>query len=405
MHIVLVTYEFPPAMATGGIGSYMLHVAKLLHRTGNKVSVISATKDEGGAVIERGFCSNFLVDASNLAGFRQEALAVFEQHFDPRSVDVIESPEVGACALEIKRRYPQIPLLVKLHTPGVVITKVSNSYQSVFTKLRYVAGAFRRGRFDLGYWNRKDLKKEHDPEYQICALADCLLSPSQALKKWATQFWELPANKIFIVPNPFTLDVALTAAPLGGRTKTICFVGKLTVLKGMYAFTPALRRLLERYPDYRAVLAGRDEPISSTEPSMQKWMQDQLGEVANQVEFTGVLTADGVQQLMASSTVAVVPSLWENYPTVVLEAMAAGCAVAAANRGGIPEIITHGRSGLLFNPRSSKDIFRVVDRLLADDSYRLELAAGGRKRVVELNSPALQELMTTIYKKMQSFKS
>jgi glycosyltransferase involved in cell wall biosynthesis len=404
MHIVLVTYEFPPAMAIGGISSYMLHIAKLLYRSGYTVSVISATRDGEFSVVERGFCTNFLLPASSLSGFRQQALAVFEQYFNPEMVDVIESPEVGACALEIKRQYPQIPLLVKLHTPGVVISKVSNSYQSVFTKLRYVAGAFRRGRFDLGYWNRKDLNKERDPEYQICVLADRLLSPSKALKKWAIHFWGLPSEKIRLIPNPFTLNDALIAAPLSGRTKTICFVGKLTVLKGMYAFTPALRRLLKRYPDYRAVLAGRDEPISPTQTSMQTWMQDQLGSVADRVEFAGVLTADEVQQLVEKSTIAVVPSLWENYPNVLLEAMGAGCAVAAANRGGIPEIITHEQNGLLFNPKSSRNIFRVLNRLLTNEKYRLELAAAGRKRVEELNSASIQELITTEYKELNSDK-
>jgi hypothetical protein len=64
---------------------------------------------------------------------------------------VIESPEVGACALYIKETYPSIPLVIKMHTPGVLITKISNTYQSVFTKLRYIAGAFLRGRFDLGF--------------------------------------------------------------------------------------------------------------------------------------------------------------------------------------------------------------------------------------------------------------
>jgi glycogen(starch) synthase len=402
MHILLVTYEFPPAMAIGGIASYMQHIATLLYRSGNRISVISATNDMRFAIVDRGFCINFLLPASDLSSFRKKALTVFEEYFDPASVDVIESPEVGACALNIKRQYPHIPLLVKVHTPGVLISKVSNSYKSIFKKLRYVAGSFRRGRFDLGYWNWKDLNKEQDSEYQICILADRLLSPSKALKKWLVQFWGLSSAKISVVPNPFTLNVSLTTAPLTERPKIICFVGKLTVLKGMYGFTPALRRLLEHHQDYRAVLAGRDEPISLNEPSMRAWMQVELGTVANRVEFAGLLTANEVQQLLIKSTVVVVPSLWENYPTVVLEAMAAGCAVAAANRGGIPEIITHKKNGMLFNPRSPASIFRSVDRLLKDESRRLDLAAAGRKQVEALNNESFESKVTSIYNEMLS---
>lgn len=380
MHLLLVTYEFPPFMATGGIGSYMYHLAHVIAGKGHQVVVFSATQSHTElTVLNKKDYINYLIPAANTVVFRTEVLKVFESYIQKYPVDVIESPEVGACALLVKEAYPFIPLVVKMHTPGVLITKISNTYQSVFSKLRYVAGAFLRGRFDLGFWSKVDLNKESNPEYQICQLADHLLSPSVALKNWVVHYWKLPEKKIKILPNPITAGEQLFSFPISNRPLTICFIGKLTVLKGMIAFARAIKEILLRHTDYKVIIVGRDEALSDAVPSMKAWLLNQLETVKNRVLITGAVEKEKVLEILSQSRVCVVPSLWENYPNVVLEAMAAGCAVAAANRGGIPEIIKDGKTGLLFNPLRPSSIFRAIDRLLKDEPKRLQLVAAARE--------------------------
>ena len=386
MHILLVSYEFPPAMATGGIGSYMQHLAHLLFRKGHKVSVISATEEEEEQVVDRGFCKNYLIPATDQRKFRELSLHLFDRYFEPTEIDLIESPEVGACALEIKQKYPQIPLIVKMHTPGVLITKISNTYQPLFTKLRYVAGALLRGRLDLGYWSRYDRNKNNDPEYIICSKADLILSPSAALKKWAITYWRLPEDRIQLLANPFAADEDLFHFPIERNSKAICFLGKLTVLKGMITFTPALKKILENNTSYHAVIIGRDESLSNDCSSMKEWMLHELGAVAERVRFTGALTSNEVKKELSQSSIVVIPSLWENYPTVVLEALAAGCAVAASNRGGIPEIIKDGVNGLLFDPQRIGSIATSMQQIISDSGNRQQLAHKGRQTVRNSNS-------------------
>ena len=397
LNILLVTYEFPPEMATGGIGSYMNHLAHLLHASSHRVTVFSATTTHSDVyIVQREHCLNYLLPASEQETFREKVLTVFEAFIAENEVDVIESPEVGACALEIKKAFPQIPLIVKMHTPGVLITKISNSYQSLFTKLRFIIGALLRRRIDFGYWSRHDKNKKSDPEYLICEKADTLLSPSQALKKWAINFWQLPENKLKVLPNPFTADEDLFAYPIERHTKTICFIGKLTILKGMFTLTPAIKKILKEFPEYKFVLAGRDEPVSDSIPSMQKWMQKQLKTIGDRVIFSGFLGREAVKKLLGSSEICVVPSLWENYPTVVLEAMAAGCTVAASKRGGIPEMIKHGGNGLLFNPENVPDIIFSIKKLIESDVLRFKIAEEARLKVRSNNS--VQDLIG-IYEK------
>jgi glycosyltransferase involved in cell wall biosynthesis len=369
-------------MATGGIGSYMYHLAHVMAGKGHYVTVFSATQSHTEITVlrEKDYI-NYLIPAADTVVFRKEVLKLFESYIQNHRVDVLESPEVGASALHIKEAYPFLPLVVKMHTPGVLITKVSNTYQSVFTKLRYVAGAFLRGRFDLGYWSKTDLNKEANPEYRICQLADQLLSPSVALKDWAVRCWQLPEQKIKILPNPITADEQLFSFPISNRPQTICFIGKLTVLKGMIAFTPAVKEILLRHSDYKIIIAGRDEALSDAVPSMKAWMLHQLEAVKDRVIFTGAVEKEKVLEILSQSKVCIIPSLWENYPNVVLEAMAAGCTVAAAQRGGIPELIEDGKTGLLFNPLKPSSIVKAVDQLLNDEPKRLQLAADARETV------------------------
>lgn len=397
LHILLVTYEFPPEMATGGIGSYMYHLAHLLNGRGHKISVISATSDNNEKITDRGFCTNYLIPSSNTESFRLQALKHFDRYFQPTDIDLIESPEVGACGLEIILKYPQIPLIVKMHTPGVLITKVSNAYKPLITKLRFVAGALLRGRLSLGYWSRHDLNKNQNPEYVICTKASLILSPSAALKKWATTYWDLPKERIKVLPNPFIVDKELFQFPIEERNNTICFVGKLTILKGMLTFAPALKKILHANPSYNAVLIGRDEPISETYPSMKAWMVELFGSVANRIQFTGPLSSNNVKIQLGKCAIVVIPSLWENYPTVVLEAMAAGCAVAASKRGGIPEIIENFKTGILFNPVKIDSIVASVQYLIDHSQNRIEMAFAGREMIKRRNAEEFILLTEKVY--------
>ena len=289
----------------------------------------------------------------------------------------MEGPDVGACALEIKRAFPNVPMVVKLHTPGALINKVSNTYQPLFTKLRFVAGALRRGGFNLGYWSKKSSNKEKDHEYQVCKLADILLSPSRALKEWASRYWCIPAGKIDVIPNPFVFSEALLQLPLDNRPRQISFIGKLSVLKGMVALTGSIPAILDQFPGYRVCLVGRDELENGL--SMKQYMQDKLSNYAGRIEFTGALSAEALVTIYANSQVCIFPSLWENYPTVLLEAMASGAAIAASNRGGIPEMIEDGVTGKLFDPMDPKKIIQAVSELLRDETNRLEMAARARQ--------------------------
>ena len=402
MNIALVTYEFPPETAIGGIGSYMYHLALLLHNNGHIVTVFSAglSKTEV-VVVEREHCTNFLVPATDNKIFREQVLSVFEQFSITNKVDAIESPEVGACALGIKEKFPHIPLIVKMHTPGVLITRVNNTYLPFSKKVRFVAGALLRGKIDAGYWAGHDKNRDEDIEYQICMKADYLLSPSLALKNWAFNFWKIPLSRIQVLRNPFSIRDSLFDLVLSQRPRVVSFVGKLSVLKGMKALTKAIPMILDENKGCKVFLVGRDEMENGQ--SMKKYMQEQLAEYKADIVFTGALNKEALKEIYAQSKVCVVPSLWENYPTVILEAMAAGVAVAASNVGGIPELISHNVTGKLFNPMRPRQIAATVNSLLKTEERRLLLVRSARNELQkQLNDATVEKDQLRVYENVGS---
>lgn len=192
----------------------------------------------------------------------------------------------------------------------------------------------------------------------------------------------IPLEKLFAIPNgvvqeSFEMSRGAFRQQLGlsDETPLIAAVGRLEKQKGMDYLLEAAADVSGGFPD--AVLAivgaGPDE-----ERLKERAGKLGLGDV---VRFIG-WTPD-VPQILVDADVFVLASLWEGMPNVVLEAMAARCAVVATEVGGCPEIIIHEESGLLVPPAQSKALADSMRRLLADGKLRKRLAEDGRRRVEE----------------------
>jgi glycosyltransferase involved in cell wall biosynthesis len=126
-------------------------------------------------------------------------------------------------------------------------------------------------------------------------------------------------------------------------------------------------------------------------------MLEHFGSAANRIEFTGPLSSNNVKMQLGKCSIVVIPSLWENYPTVVLEAMAAGCAVAASKRGGIPEMIENFKTGILFNPIKIDSIVASVQYLIDHSQKRIEMAFAGREMIKHRNAEESILLTEKVY--------
>ncbi len=154
----------------------------------------------------------------------------------------------------------------------------------------------------------------------------------------------------------------------------IFFAGDITVDKGVGILLDAHARMANQVP---LVLAGR--PVA---PALMR--------VRENVINLGLLPNAAVLAAWQRCTVGVVPSIWpDSFPTVALEAMAAGAAVVASRIGGLPEAVIDGESGLLVTPGDAGELAAALERLLGDPALRERLGSGARARVEYFSAPAV----------------
>jgi glycogen(starch) synthase len=116
------------------------------------------------------------------------------------------------------------------------------------------------------------------------------------------------------------------------------------------------------------------------------------------VSFAGFLSGHSLTALMGASDCYVVPSIYEPFGMVALEAAAAGTPVAVSATGGLAEIIEHGVTGVRFAPQDPASLAESVGAVLADREYARGLARRGRRRVREdFGWPAIAARTAAVY--------
>lgn len=145
----------------------------------------------------------------------------------------------------------------------------------------------------------------------------------------------------------------------------LIYVGRLSAEKGIDRIKP----VLEAIPHARLALVG-DGPY-------REELETLFADLP--VNFVGYLQGTDLGSAYASADAFVFPSLTETLGLVVLEAMAAGCPVIAANAGGIPDIVTDGENGFLFDPAQDNGAIEATQRLLANQLEREKLRRRARQ--------------------------
>nr|WP_240901062.1 glycosyltransferase family 4 protein [Thioalkalivibrio sp. XN8] len=156
--------------------------------------------------------------------------------------------------------------------------------------------------------------------------------------------------------------------PAGSR---LAFVGRLDHVKGLPILLDAVAVLAESRPDIQLDIVG-DGP----ERADLQTLAVESG-IAEKVIFHGYLRQPEIRQLLAQADVFVMTSLAEGIPVVLMEAMAAAVPVVAPRITGIPELVEHGRSGLLYAPASTAELVASLATLLDDRTLARSLADSG----------------------------
>lgn len=120
------------------------------------------------------------------------------------------------------------------------------------------------------------------------------------------------------------------------------------------------------------------------------------------IEFTGPLWGDELNELLYASRMVIVPSIWhENFPYVVLQAFAAGKPVIGSNRGGITEMVSHNERGFIYEAQDPKMLAKSIDSLWQDVDSLKRFGKNARNYVLEnFNDKNFYNSLISNYKKV-----
>lgn len=209
---------------------------------------------------------------------------------------------------------------------------------------------------------------------------------------WARELGRRLDGRILrVVPNGVTLPAAPLARP--PEPGLVAFLGDLRPEKGVLELVAALALLRARGVEARAVLAGEGASRVELERRARE-----LGLPEGAVELPGWLEADRKEALLERAACFCLPSHEEGLPLALLEAMAAGKAIVAAEAGGMPEAARPGREALIVPPRDAVGLADALERVLTDRDLRRSLGAAARERArAEYGEPAVAARLGALY--------
>ncbi len=162
--------------------------------------------------------------------------------------------------------------------------------------------------------------------------------------------------------------------------RLVVLVGRLVYEKGFQLALDALPGVIERVGNVRFLVAG-----SGTHEAELKAQAERLG-LLEHGAFLGWIGDDALHSLYRIADLCVVPSIYEPFGLVALEAMASGCPCIVADTGGLREVVPAGeRVGLRFNGGDAAHLGTMIERLLTDDELRERLVVEASEHVLSFD--------------------
>ena len=229
----------------------------------------------------------------------------------------------------------------------------------------------------------------HGAERRMVRDADHVITCSRYMRSHVAHVFGVPAPRITAMQNgidvgdlePVADDLqALRARFARPEEQLVLLVGRLVYEKGFHLALDALAPVIRRGGNVRFVVAGTG--TAEAELRRQAW---RLG-LHRAGMFLGWVGDDMLHSLYRIADLCIVPSIYEPFGIVALEAMASGCLCVVADTGGLREVVPgDGTVGLRFPSRDASALREILERVLGDDALRAQLVAEAREHVLRFD--------------------
>jgi glycosyltransferase involved in cell wall biosynthesis len=208
--------------------------------------------------------------------------------------------------------------------------------------------------------------------------ADRVITTSEYCRRKIVEHYDVPDARVGIVPEGIDVgnwgSETTPHAPRFTSVSILC-VARQYPRKHIRDLLQAFALIRERVPSARLRVVG-DGP----EHAKLRTLAQQL-DITPKVTFLGSIGDDEVKREYAQCDIFCLPSVQEGFGIVFLEAMAAGKPVVSTTAAAIPEVVQHGRTGILVPPGDVRSLAGALFVLLTDDERRERYGAAGRQRV------------------------
>lgn len=383
MHVLMYTWEFPPRIV-GGLARHVYYLSKALAKIGIEVTVITLefpgapwSETIDNVNVERVRVEignpNFLSWVFLFNHFMEKRFALLK-----RSIDIIHGHDwLVALASIATKHFTNKPLVFTYHSTE-------------------------RGR--VGTLSTPDSFTIDSIEWWCGYEASKIIVTSKSMLNEITNTFKIPNDKISIIPNGIdTSEFNIQVNPfeikrnigIGEDKKLVLFVGRITSQKGVTYLIQAVPKILASHPDARFVIVGDGWELGTIKNMIYSMG---LGEY---VKTLGFLPDHTVKSLMKAADVMVVPSIYEPFGIVALEAMASGTPLVASDVGGLSELVEHGKTGLKIYPANPDSIAWGINTILSNPQWARTMAQNALAIVKEKYSwEAIAAKTAELYRKL-----
>jgi glycogen synthase len=389
MRVLLLSWEYPP-LIEGGLARHVRKLAENLAMLGVDVHVLARGLEESppeeeveGVTVHRvrepkrpGDLGEFVAWIEHM---NSDMLAAGVEVGDEHDFDVVHGHDwlVAVAGDHLAKRF-RCPLAVTIH-------------------------ATEYGRHQ-GWVDKHPQSYIHGVERWMANRAERVITCSAYMREHVADIYGLEEQRITVIPNgidPSELVPVDDLETLRARfarpdERLVLLVGRLVYEKGFQLALEAMPGLIERLGNVRFVVAG-----SGTAEEELRQQASELG-LGPRGTFLGWIGDDVLHSLYRIADLTVVPSIYEPFGLVALEAMASGCPCLVADTGGLREVVPHEDVGLRFRSRDPASLAHMAERLLTDEGLRDRLVAEASEHVLGFDWADVARQVSGVYEELVS---
>ena len=244
----------------------------------------------------------------------------------------------------------------------------------------------------------------HGVERWITNRADRVIACSYYMREQIADIFGAEEERVAVIPNGIDPGDLRPHDEAGLRRlrrefaapdeKLVLLIGRLVYEKGFQLALEAMPSLIAAIPGTRFLVAGS----GTHEPELRR-QATELG-LDEHGTFLGWIGDDVLHSLYRIADVCVVPSIYEPFGLVALEAMASDCPCIVADTGGLREVVPHNEAGLRFRASDHEALGEMVERVLTDPVLRDRLVAEGSEHILRFDWADVAESTAALYSEL-----